>query len=288
LATFAKFPNYTNIFHTSNVNRVGEQTYATVSWDRAMKDHWAFNLSYTRGRSTEAQANGQTTASGAWQRNAVFNQSSVEVGRSDFEVRDRVQANISREFYFIPKFRTTASIYYEGRTGSPYSYAYSNDMNQDGFAGNDLVAIPSSTTDPRFDFSGLSQAQSDAMFAYIQTSGLSKYAGGYAPKNAFYQPWVNRLDLSVKQSIPLHFRTARLDLVLDFTNFGTFLSKSLFNYTERAPSTVNDVFDRVLVGNATINNTTGKITPTTWAPGTMLVDNTMSRWRIQLAAKLSF
>jgi len=287
LAVNAKYPNYTNIFHTSNV-KAGEATYATVSWERAMKDHWAFNVSYTRGKSTEAQANGQTTASGAWQRNAVFNQGTIENGRSDFEIKDRIQVGLSREFQLVKTMPTTASLYYEGRSGTPYSFAYSNDMNQDSFAGNDLVAIPSGQTDTRFDFSGMTQANIDAMFASIQALGLGKYAGGYAPKNAFYQPWINRLDLSVKQAIPLHFRKAKLDLILDFTNFGSFLSKSVFNYVERAPSTVNDVFDRRLVGNATIDNTTGKIKPTTWSPTDFLVDNTMSRWRIQLTARLSF
>jgi outer membrane receptor protein involved in Fe transport len=287
-AANAKYANYTNIFHTSNANRVGEQTYITVQWDRPMKNHWAFNLSYTRGKSTEAQANGQTTASGAWQRNAVFNQSTVEVGRSDFEVKDRVQVSLTRQFEFIKTLPTTASLYYEGRTGSPYSFAYNSDLNQDGFAGNDLVAIPTGASDARFDFSGMTPAAVDAMMASIGTLGLSKYAGSYAPKNAFYQPWVNKLDLVVRQTIPLHYKKSKLDLELAFTNFGSFISKSLFNYTERAPSTVNDVFDRRLVGNATIDNTTGKIKPTTWAPAAFLVDNTMSRWRIQLTARLSF
>jgi hypothetical protein len=286
-AANAKFANYTNIYHLRNVS-VGDATYATVSWDRPMKDHWGFDLSYTRGKSSEAQANGQTTASGMWQRNAVFNQGVVENGRSDFEVKDRVQASLSREFEFIKKFKTTASLYYEGRSGSPYSFAYSNDLNQDSMSGNDLVAIPTGASDSRFDFSAMPQATQDAMFAYINKSGLSKYAGSYAPKNAFYQPWVNRLDLLVRQAIPLHVKTAKLELELAFTNFGSFLSTSIFNYVERAPSTVNDVFDRVLVGNATIDNTTGKIKPTTWAPSTMLIDNTMSRWRIQLSARLSF
>ena len=58
--------------------------------------------------------------------------------------------------------------------------------------------MPTSTTDARFDFSALPQAQSDAMFAYINNSGLAKYAGSYAPKNVFNQPWVNRLDLHVE------------------------------------------------------------------------------------------
>jgi outer membrane receptor protein involved in Fe transport len=285
-AANAKYPNYTNIFHTSNV-RAGEATYATIAWDRAMKNHWAFDLSYTRGKSTEAQANGQTTASGAWQRNAVFNQGAVETGRSDFEVKDRVQASISREFILLNGFPTTAALYYEGRSGNPYSYAYSNDMNQDGMSGNDLVAIPTGLSDARFDFSGLTAAQQTALFSFLNSSGLSKYAGGYAPKNAFYQPWVNSLSLRLVQSIPLHLKKSKLDLILDFTNFGSFLSKSLFNDVLRAPSSVNDVFDRRLVGNATITST-GLIKPTSFAPSDFLIDDVMSRWRIQLEAKLSF
>ncbi len=287
-AVNAKYPNYTNIYHLKNI-QAGQSTYATISWDRPMKNHWAFNLSYSRGHATEAQSNNATTASGMWQRNMVFNQDSGEVGRSDFEVKDRIQGSVSREFDFIKQYTTTLALYYEGRTGNPFSYSYSTDLNQDGQAGNDLVAIPSGPSDARFDFSALPTDQQTAMFAYIQSHGLSKYAGGYAPKNAFYQPWVNRLDLSIRQAVPLHFRKTKLDFILDFTNFGNFVSKKLFNYVERVPTGPGqDLFERRLVGNATIDNTTGKIKPTTWAPADDLVDDTMSRWRIQLTARLSF
>lgn len=284
----ALYPNYTNIYHLRNKRGVGKATYATISWDREMRNNWSFGLAYTRGESTEGQASGQTTASGMWQRNAVFNQGAVEEGTSDFEVKDRVQARLAYQFKWWRDLKTTASLYYEGRSGSPYSFAYSNDLNNDGMSGNDLVAIPTDVNDARFDFSGLPTAQRDAMFAYIASSGLAKYAGGYAPKNVFYQPWVNRLDLHVSQDIPLHFKGVKTELFLDFTNFGNFLSKSLFNYVYRAPSVVNDVFERKLVGNATINTTTGKISPTTWAPTDFLVDNVMSRWRIQIGARLKF
>jgi hypothetical protein len=283
----SKYANYTAIYHTRNV-KAGEATYASLTWSRDMKDNWAFDLSYTRGRSTEAQANGQTTASGAWQRNAVFNQGSVETGTSDFEIKDRIQANLARRFELIKGYKTTASLYYEGRTGTPYSYAYSSDMNGDGFAGNDLVAIPTGPSDARFDLSALPLAQSNAMFAFFNSSGLAKYAGSYAPKNIFFQPWVNRLDLKLNQNIPIHFHKSQLDLALDFTNFGNFISKDLFNYVERAPSNVNDVFDRRLVGNASIDPVTNKIKVTSFAVSDFVIDNTMSRWRIQVSAKLSF
>ncbi len=283
----ALYPNYTNIYHVRNV-KAGESTYMTLSWEREMRNNWAFLLAYTHGRSTEAQAAGQTTASGMWQRNAIFNQSFIEPGTSDFEIKDRIQASVSRQFKFWQKWKTTVSLYYEGRTGSPYSFAYSGDMNGDGFAGNDLVSIPTDANDARFDLSALTTTQRDAMFAFFNTTGLSKYAGSYAPKNVFFQPWVNRLDLKFNQNIPLHFKTATLDLFLDFTNFGNFLSKSLFNYVERAPSTVNDVFDRRLVGNASIDTVTGKVKVTTFAPSDFLIDNVMSRWRIQVGARFKF
>jgi len=285
-AANAKYANYTNIFHTSNV-RAGESTYATVSWERALKDNWGFNVAYTRGRAKEAQASGQTTASGAWQRNAVFNQSRVEIGTSDFEVKDRLQMNFSRQIKVIKNAKTVIALAYEGRSGTPYSYAYSSDLNQDSMAGNDLVSIPTGANDSRFDFSALSPAQVQSMLDFMSSNGLSKYAGSYAPKNAFYQPWVNKLDLKVSQEIPLHWNS-RLKVYADFTNFGSFVSKSLFNYVLRAPSTSNDVFDRRLVGNAAIDNATGKIKVTSFAPGDFLIDNTMSRWRLQVGATLEF
>lgn len=285
-AAFAKYPNYFNIYRTGNV-RAGQSTYVTLAWDRPLKNNWGFTVAYTRGRATEAQASGQTTASGAWQRNAIFNQGNIEVGTSDFQIKNRVQINLSRKFNFVKKAPTLVALSYEGRTGTPYSYAYSGDLNQDGQAGNDLIAVPTGANDSRFDFSALTPAQVQSMLDFMNANGLSQYAGSYAPKNAFDQPWVNRLDLKLSQEIPIHWK-AKLKLFLDFTNLGTFVSKKLFNYTERAPSTSNDVFDRRLVGNATIDNTTGKIKVASFTPTDFLIDNTMSRWRIQVGAKLEF
>ena len=285
-AANAKYPNYTNIFHTKNV-RAGASTYISLAWERPLKNNWGFNVSYTRGKSSEAQAAGQTTASGQWQRNVVFNQGAIETGTSDFEIKDRLQIGLTRQFQFIKKARTLVSLSYEGRSGTPYSYAYSSDLNQDGMAGNDLVSVPTGATDSRFDLSALTSAQVQSMLDFYAANGLNKYAGSYAPKNAFYQPWINRLDLHVSQEIPIHW-SAKLELFADFTNFGNFISKSLFNYVLRAPSTSNDVFDRRLVGNASIDNATGKIKVTSFTPSDFLIDNTMSRWRLQVGARLKF
>lgn len=281
----ARYAAFTDLYRISNV-RAGESAYFTLSWNRPMKNHWAFDTSYTRGRSTEAQAIGQTTASGQWQRNVIFNQAVVENGRSDFEVKDRVLISGSREFEWVKKWKTTVSLNYEGRTGNPFSWIYSNDLNTDGTS-NDTVAVPTGLSDPRFDFSGLSAADQQKYLDFIQSSGLAKYAGGVAPKNAFTQPWVNKLDLHVAQIVPLHFQTAQLEVFFDWTNFGSFVSRRLFNYYEEAFRQTNDVFRRQFIGAAAYN-AAGQIRPTTIVPDGFTYDNGQSRWRVQFGARLKF
>jgi hypothetical protein len=253
-----------------------------------MKNKWGFDLSYTRGRSTEAQAIGQTTAGGQFNRNVVFNQNRPTEGRADFEIRDRVQLSLTREFEFIKKWKTTTSLYYEGRTGNPYSWVFGGDLNGDGVTFNDTVAVPDGPNDARFDFSGMTTAQRDAFLAYVAGSELAAYAGGIAPKNAWYEPWVNRLDLKFLQDIPVRGHV-KVQLFMDFVNFGSFISKKTFGYTEIAPFLSNDVFRTRTLTNATAYGTDGRIRPTfTSTPAGFTIDNGMSRWRIQVGAKLLF
>jgi hypothetical protein len=282
-AANAKYASFTDLYHIQNV-RAGESTYMTVSWNRPMKNHWMFEASYTRGKSTEAQAIGQTTASGQWQRNVVFNQSTVENGTSDFQVKDRILIAAAREFEFIKGFRTLVSLNYEGRSGNPFSWIYANDLNGDGQS-NDTVAVPTGPSDPRFDFSAMSATDQANYFAFIENRGLARYAGGVAPKNAFVQPFVNKLDLMVTQKIPLHFRTAELELFFVWTNFGSFIDRHLFNYYEEARTT-NDVFRREFIGQGTYQPD-GRIRPT-FSPDAFTYDNGQSRWKVQLGGRFKF
>lgn len=286
----ALYPAYTNMYRVSNTS-VGKSGYLSLTWDRPMKNHWSMNLSYTRGRATEAQANGQTTAGGQFLRNVIFNQNTVEVGTADFEVRDRIQLSLSREFELIKKWRSTVSLYYEGRTGNPYSWVSGGDLNGDGQTQNDAVVIPTGLSDARFDFSGMNTTQQALFFAFLDKSGLSKYAGKpFVPKNSFYEPWLNRLDLNFRQGVPIR-GNAKLEFGLDFVNFGSFISKKTFGYTEVTAFNSNDVFrTRTLTASTTAyNNATGQIKPTYTAdPVVNPIDNLQSRWRIQVTAKISF
>jgi len=285
----ALYSGFTNLIRVRNTG-AGESTYTTLQWARPLRNKWGFDLSYTRGKSTEAQPIGQTTAGGQWFRNAIFNQNTVEEGTSDFQIKDRLQLSLTRQFEFIKDWRTTATLYYEGRSGNPYSWVFGGDLNGDGISANDLVAVPSGANDSRFDFSGMTTAQRDALLAFVDRSELARYAGGVAPKNAFTEPWVNRLDLKLVQDVPLRFRNAKLQLYFDFINLGAFLSESTFGYFETI-SGPNGVFRTRNLTNSTSYGTDGRIRPTytfTSDPFGASINDGMSRWRIQLGAKVLF
>ncbi len=280
------FPGYLDLYRISNV-RAGMSRYISLSWDRPIRRGWGFNASYTRGKATEAQAIGQTTASGQWERNVVFNQGAIEEGTADFEIRDRVQLSLTREFRFLRDHRTRVSLYYEGRSGNPYSWVYTgSDLNGDGRNDNDLLAVPSGPGDSRFDFSGLSATQTATYFEHLVNTGLSQYGGGIAPKNGSQEPWTNRLDLKFSHTLPLAWRS-EVELFFDFINFGSFLSKDVFGYYEEASSQSNDVFRRRFLGGASYGPD-GRIRPTVAAPSNVVIDNGQSRWRIQLGARVKF
>ena len=277
---------FTNVVRVRNI-REGESTYVSFGFARPMKENWSYNVTYTRGRSTEAQAFGQTVAVDGWSRNAVFNQNTVEVSRSDFEIRDRLQMSIAKRFEFWKGWRTTASLYYEGHTGNPYSYVYNSDLNNDGVTTNDLVYVPTGAADPKVDFSGMTPAQQSDFLAFLQSSGLAKYAGSYAPRNSFRQPWVNQLDLRLSQRIPI-YKPVEVEVFVDFVNFGYWLSRKAFGYVELLTNTNNAVFYRRVMGAATYN-TSGQVRPTyTTEPPGAIVDNIASRWRVQFGATVRF
>lgn len=277
---------FNEVIRVRNISE-GRTSYYSLTIDRPMKANWAFNVGYTAGRAREAQSIGQTVALDGWSRNAVFNQNTVEMSRSDFEMRHRVQATIARQFEFKKGWKTRASLYYEGRSGNPFSYTYGNDLNGDGVTTNDLVYVPTGPTDPKIALTGMNATQQTAFFDFLRSSGLNKYAGGNAPRNAFIQPWVNQLDLKFTQKIPI-YQPLEVELFFDFINFGYWLSRNYFGDVRVLTNTNNAVYFRRTMGNATYN-AAGQVVPTwTAAPGDVVIDNVASRWRVQFGAAIRF
>ncbi len=277
---------FNEVIRVRNIGQ-GRTSYYSLSMDRPMKNNWGYTVSYTAGRSREAQSIGQTVAIDGWTRNAVFNQNAIEVSRSDFEMRHRVQVSLARQFEFAKGWKTRTSLYYEGHSGNPHSYTYGNDLNGDGITTNDLVYVPTGPADPKVSLAGMNAAQQAAYFDFLASSGLNKFAGTYAPRNAFLQPWINQLDLKITQKLPI-YKPVEVELFFDFINFGFWLSRQHFGDVKLLTNSNNAVYYRRVMGNASYN-AAGQVVPTyTAAPAGVVIDNTASRWRVQFGAAIRF
>jgi hypothetical protein len=288
-AANALHPEFSNVYGVSNISE-GHSTYISIGLNRPMRKSWSYNLTFTVGRAKDALPLGETTAGSQFGRNAIFNQNTPEVSRSAFEVRNRLQFSLAKEFEFTKRGKTTISLYYEGRTGNPYTFTYASDANGDGVVGNDLIYVPTSVSDPVF--ANLPAAVAQSYMNYVDASELSTYKGQVAPRHAFLQPWTNRLDLHVSQKIAI-YKPVEIEVFADFVNFGAWLSKDIFGYQEiiRSGSSDNELAVVKNFGAATYDPTSRRLLMSGTAyvpPVAPTPDNELSRWRIQFGARLRF
>jgi len=117
---------------------------------------------------------------------------------------------------------TSVAVFFQRRSGRPFSYTWEDDTVEDYFGDSDdeervLLYVPTGPSDPSFDFSNLSAEDQAGLFAFLESSGLNQYAGGFSPKNGFNSPWSNDLDIRIQQDIPL-LRDHQLQVFLNIEN----------------------------------------------------------------------
>ncbi|MDH3577304.1 MAG: TonB-dependent receptor [Gammaproteobacteria bacterium] len=130
--------------------------------------------------------------------------------------------------YFIEDHATSVGLFFQRRSGRPFSYTYEDDTVENYFGDSDdeesvLIYVPTGPSDPLMDFSNLSASQVADLFAFLNESGLSAYAGSIAPKNGFNSNWSTDLDIRIQQDLPA-WRDHSLQVFLDIENFLNLLS----------------------------------------------------------------
>ena len=114
-------------------------------------------------------------------------------------------------------------MFYEGRSGRPFSYAFANDANGDTQA-NDLFYIPASRTDVAYT-AGSTLQDIEHFWLYIFNNNyLNSHMGQVARRNGDRAPFVNQIDLRIRQKFPV-FRERESEVFLDIQNFGNLLNK---------------------------------------------------------------
>jgi outer membrane receptor for ferrienterochelin and colicin len=184
-------------------------TTLTKAWDSGVRA----TASYTNQDADESVSGTSSRAISNYGTNVVINRNEAIVAPSTNMIEHRLVLNMGYSTEFFAGYATKFDLFFERRSGRPFSYVLDsfNDAwlgDQSALSGNAdiyLPYVPKGANDPAMKFGTGADGQPlsyEQVMAVFNAAGLTKYAGTYAPKNEFTQPWVTTMDLNIQQEIP--------------------------------------------------------------------------------------
>jgi hypothetical protein len=194
---------------------------------KALSNGLRGSFSITRTQSTEVNPGTASQAYSNYNYVARVNPNDSSEDTSRFEVPLSVKASLSWDKAFFGDNKTTISMYYNGRSGLPYSWTFgSTDVNGDGIGNVDLAYIPL-VNDPKVTYPvGTTAADIQAFQDFISGDAyLNANRGKIAGRNASQQPWINQLDMGFQQELSGFSKRDKFVVRMDIYNFLNFLNK---------------------------------------------------------------
>ena len=232
---------------------------------------WNFGLnlygSYTYQNVKDQAPATSSTAGSNYSNGAFADPNNVSYGTSNDEVRHFFKYGLTYDHdIFGDGSKTTFALFGETRIGHTFSYTFQNFCGNrstvfgvasgcssaTSTAGNRYLMYVPAVNDATVQYSSADFASK--VNAFIDSSGLGKYRGKIAPRNAFNSPWFTRLDLHVAHEVPVGFGDARVQFFGDIENFTNFINKDwgqLREYVFPYNAAVVQVQCLTTAGNAT-------------------------------------
>ncbi|WP_295707358.1 TonB-dependent receptor [uncultured Brevundimonas sp.] len=229
---------------------------AQKSWADGVFEGLDVRATYTF---TEAEDGNPLTSSqpdSSYVRFASTDHNNPVLATSDYEVRNRLSVNVSWARALFGDNETSVNLFAQRRSGLPYSFVYHNSRtgNFDNDFGNavpqsysgafgtsnqlfyvpqtDANGVVTATSDPRITYTGIDL---NAFNDFLNNTGLVKYAGGVAPRNAFRSEAVTTIDVRLSQEFPVAFvPTGKIKLYADIENLGNLINPA-WGVTEQYP-----------------------------------------------------
>lgn len=232
---------YTNVILLRNVK--GQKGFAynfTFGLEKAFRKGFTFGVNYTYGGSQVHNEGTSSINTSNWQNMESINgRNFLPLTPSDFDLGSRITGFVSKKFTYAKGIASTSiSFFYNGQSGSPYTYVQSGAITGDGVTLNDQIYIPASRAEMD-QMTFLSNTigsttytptqQKDALEAFIvKDKYLSKHRGQFAERNGARLPFTNVIDMQLKQDLGLNIGGKRhtITLTWDVANFTNMLNKT--------------------------------------------------------------
>jgi hypothetical protein len=272
------------VYDLTNTTKGATQEY-TVELQKPMKNNWAFSLAYTYTHATQVDPFTSSVASSGFNSQPFVNPNQNVAYNSNYSVPNKYVATLTRQFNFFKQRNSTTSLslQYISQSGAAYSYVFKGDADGSGITGESLFYVPTGPSDPKVTW--LSASEENNFFTWLaHTPSLSKYAGQVAPRNSAYENEQETLNIHLEQQVPL-YKNIRTVLYIDCFNFANFLDKNW-----GIVDNFNNAFVTQTVAGTGFNPKTNQyiytFNPSTL--GTPTIYSDVSRWQVQVGARLEF
>lgn len=294
---YGRAPAYDQVLLLRNTDQGSTQQF-TVGLSKAWtaESDWAWNLAYTYTQATEVGPLASSVAASNWNSQLAFNSNENIASTSRYQIKDRISGSLNWKRSFFGDYQTSVGLFYEGRSGRPYSYVYVNDFNGDGRGYNDLFYVPTGPGDVLFGSVSTAgvftpdAAMEQRFFDWLQANPqLARFAGGVAPANAFRANFVNTFDVRVSQQLPGFFKGHKSEIWLDIQNVGNLINKDwghIMDYGFNANASVARLAG-VYQGKYVYNFTNAQ-TPTPANGDADSFNVGVSQWSLQLGLRYDF
>jgi hypothetical protein len=280
-------PGISDLIYLTNTDQ-GDAWSVAFKVERPFRNGFFANVSYLYGESTSILDGTSSQAASNWGNVYVpGDPNNPPLTRSNFDPGHRITASAS---YAVPMpggLSATASMFYSGQSGRPWSANYAFDYNGDARGTNDLLYIPASATEAGYVYTN---GTYDDLLAFVNAEQcLADYIGQIHERNACRSPWQNTLDFKLNLGIPV--KRTRIELTWDILN--------LINLVDSDSGVLRYAnFNDLLVVRPSFNNTTGVVT---YDLRNLFVDGVrqtpedqftrndlLSRWQMQFGVRVRF
>jgi len=219
--------SFNNVLLATATEKGGGNAF-TLSLTSPNKAGFGWQVAYTRTSATEVSPLTSSVSSSNFNARSVFNPNEDVAANSAYLIKDRFNASFNWSKAFIGKYKTTLGVFYEGRTGKPYSWTYRNDLNGDGVAGNDLMFIPKGPQSGEVVFLGdtaANHSNEDLFWSIVEANkALRDAKGGVVKRNSAFSPFVNSFDVRFSQEVPGFTAQHKGQVTFDILNIGNLIN----------------------------------------------------------------
>ncbi len=184
----------TNSSYTANKYSLS----ASLSRNEDFGLNWTIGYAFTK--SEDANPMTSSVAGSNFNNFARTNFNDPEMATSNYETPHRFTARAIYKHDFVDNYTTTFSLVGSHNKGRPFSYTFQGQIFGDTTSDRQLLYVPTGVNDPLVEFGpGFRTAD---FFNFIESSGLSKFAGRTADRNAFSSDWWTKVDFRIQQELP--------------------------------------------------------------------------------------